>query len=106
MYGSPEPKEHGHVGEIEFHNVHHGEVLMKFSGMVVGVPKEIMPGEDRVAAIPDIVWKITNAVFGDENMSSIEMSGLVEPFQRIHLLNSIVNISTETKTDGRQIGRA
>ena len=41
MYGSPEPKEHGHVGEIEFHNVHHGEVLMKFSGMVVGVPKEI-----------------------------------------------------------------
>ena len=42
---------------------------------------------------------ILSAVFGDENVSSIEMSGLVEPFQRIHLLNSIVNISTETKTD-------
>ena len=38
-------------------------------------------------------------MFGDENVSSIEMSGLVEPFQRIHLLNSIMNISTETKTD-------
>ena len=33
---------------------------MKFSGMVVGVPKEIMPGEDRVSAIPDTVRKITS----------------------------------------------
>jgi NAD(P) transhydrogenase subunit alpha len=34
---------------------------MKFKGMVVGVPKEIMPGEDRVSAIPDTVRKITSA---------------------------------------------
>ncbi len=38
-------------------------------------------------------------VFGAENVSNVEMSGLVEPFQRIHLLTSIVNISTETRSD-------
>ena len=38
-------------------------------------------------------------LFGLENVSNVEMSGLVEPFQRIHLLTSIVNISTETRTD-------
>lgn len=38
-------------------------------------------------------------VFGSENVSNVEMSGLVEPFQRIHLLTSIVNISTETRSD-------
>lgn len=60
MHGSLEPEGYGHVRETKFHNVQHGEVLMKFSGMVVGVPKEIMPGEDRVAAIPDTVRKITS----------------------------------------------
>lgn len=39
------------------------------------------------------------AVFGEGNVSNVEMSGLVEPFQRIHLLNSIVNISSETRSD-------
>lgn len=34
---------------------------MKFKGMIVGVPKEIMPGEARVSAIPDTVRKITSA---------------------------------------------
>lgn len=42
---------------------------------------------------------VLTAIFGRENVSSIEMSGLVESFQRIHLLNSIVNISTETRSD-------
>ncbi len=42
---------------------------------------------------------ILTDLFGLENVSNVEMSGLVEPFQRIHLLNSIVNISTETRTD-------
>ncbi|MBQ9526887.1 MAG: toprim domain-containing protein [Fretibacterium sp.] len=39
------------------------------------------------------------AVFGEGNTSNVEMSGLVEPFQRIHLLNSIVNISSETHSN-------
>lgn len=39
------------------------------------------------------------AVFGNENVSRVEMSSLIEPFQRISLINSLVNISTETNTD-------
>jgi len=31
---------------------------MKFTGLTIGIPKEIMPGERRVAAIPDIVKKM------------------------------------------------
>ncbi len=31
---------------------------MKFSGMTIGIPKEIMPGERRVAAIPETVKKM------------------------------------------------
>ena len=39
------------------------------------------------------------AVFGEGNISNVEMSGLVEPFQRIRLYSSILNISSETQTD-------
>ena len=39
------------------------------------------------------------AVFGEGNVSNVEMSGLVEPFQRIRLYNSILNISSETQSD-------
>ena len=42
---------------------------------------------------------ILSAVFGEDNTSNIEMSGLVEPFQRIQLISSILNVSSETKTD-------
>ena len=42
---------------------------------------------------------ILTDLFGNENVSNVEMSGLVEPFQRIHLLTSIVNISAETRSD-------
>lgn len=38
-------------------------------------------------------------VFGDDNVSNVEMSGLEEGFQRINLINSLVNISTETSSD-------
>lgn len=34
---------------------------MKFQGVIVGVPKEIMPGERRVAVIPDTVKKLVNS---------------------------------------------
>ena len=36
------------------------------------------------------------AVFVEKNVSNVEMSGLVDQFQRIKLANSLVNISTET----------
>lgn len=39
------------------------------------------------------------ATFGEKNVSNVEMSGLVEPFQRIRLYSSILNISSETQTD-------
>lgn len=42
---------------------------------------------------------ILAAVFGEGNVSNVEMSGLAEPFQRIRLYSSILNISSETQTD-------
>lgn len=42
---------------------------------------------------------ILTDVFGAENVSNVEMSGLVEPFQRIHLLTSVLNISSETQSN-------
>lgn len=39
------------------------------------------------------------AVFGKAQVSNVEMSGLSEPFQRIHLMNSILNISSETHSN-------
>ena len=38
-------------------------------------------------------------VFDEANVSNVEMSGLIEPFQRINLINSLVNISTETSSN-------
>ena len=38
-------------------------------------------------------------VFGTANVSNVQMSNLDEPFQRINLINSLVNISTETSTN-------
>ncbi len=48
-----------------------------------------------------VILDVLTAVFGSENVSTIEMSGLVEPFQRIHLLNSIMNVSSETASNVR-----
>lgn len=48
-----------------------------------------------------IFLNVLTELFGEDNVSNIEMSGLVEPFQRIQLLNSILNISTETQTNVR-----
>ena len=42
---------------------------------------------------------ILTSVFGEDNVSTVEMSGLIEPFQRIHLLRSLVNVSSETRSD-------
>ena len=33
---------------------------MKFSGMTIGVPKEIMPGENRVSSTPETVKKMVD----------------------------------------------
>ena len=33
---------------------------MKFQGLRIGIPKEIMPGERRVAATPEIVRKLVS----------------------------------------------
>ena len=38
-------------------------------------------------------------VIGEANVSNVEMSSLVEPFQCISLMNSLVNISTETSSN-------
>lgn len=42
---------------------------------------------------------IITHVFGEEQTSNVELSSLGEPFQRIQLLNSMLNISSETKSD-------
>lgn len=46
-----------------------------------------------------VFLNLIRAVFGKDNVSSVEMSSLIEPFQRISLINSLVNISTETNSD-------
>jgi P4 family phage/plasmid primase-like protien len=42
---------------------------------------------------------ILTELFGRSSISNVEMSGLIEPFQRILLLHSIANISTEVRSD-------
>ena len=46
-----------------------------------------------------VFLNVIRAVFGEANVSSVEMSSLIEPFQRINLINSLVNISTETSSN-------
>ena len=45
-----------------------------------------------------VLLNVISAVFGEANVSNVEMSSLLEPFQRINLINSLVNISTETSS--------
>lgn len=42
---------------------------------------------------------VISSVFGAAQISNVEISGLIEPFQRIRLLNSILNISSETQSN-------
>ena len=46
-----------------------------------------------------VFLNVISAVFDEANVSNVEMSSLVEPFQRISLMNSLVNISTETNSN-------
>ena len=46
-----------------------------------------------------VFLNVLRAVFGEANVSNVEMSSLIEPFQRINLINSLVNISTETSSN-------
>jgi hypothetical protein len=39
--------------------------MMKFQGMVIGVPKEIMKSENRIAATPDTVKKMVAEIKRD-----------------------------------------
>ena len=41
---------------------------------------------------------VLTEVFGRENVSNVSMGGLMEPFQKIQLLGSILNINNETST--------
>lgn len=42
---------------------------------------------------------ILTQIFGTENISNIEMSAFAKDFQVIHLMNSLLNISSETKSN-------
>lgn len=46
-----------------------------------------------------VYLKVLTALFGTQNVSNIEMSALAKDFQAIHLMNSLLNISAETKSD-------
>ena len=46
-----------------------------------------------------VFLNVISAVFGKEFVSNVEMSSLIEPFQKISLINSLVNISTETSSN-------
>lgn len=46
-----------------------------------------------------VLLDILSKIFGNKSISNVELSALVADFQRIQLLHSILNISSETKTD-------
>ncbi len=46
-----------------------------------------------------VCLNVLTAVFGDENVSNVSMSSLTDPFQRILLKDTLVNISAETNTN-------
>ena len=45
-----------------------------------------------------VLLNVLTAVFNEKNISNVEMSSLLEPFQRISLMNSLANITTETNS--------
>lgn len=46
-----------------------------------------------------VLLNVITQIFGDENVSNVEMSALTEDFQRIKFLDSLLNIAAETKTN-------
>ena len=46
-----------------------------------------------------VFLNILTKIFGEENVSNVEMSAMGQPFQAIHLMHSLLNISGETKTN-------
>ena len=46
-----------------------------------------------------VFLSILSKIFGQENITNVEMSALAQDFQRVQLSSSILNISTETKSD-------
>lgn len=46
-----------------------------------------------------VFLNIMTHIFGEENVSNIEMSAFAKDFQVIHLMNSLINISSETKSN-------
>ena len=46
-----------------------------------------------------VFLNVLTELFGKDSVSNVEMSGLTEPFQRISLIDSILNISTETHSN-------
>lgn len=46
-----------------------------------------------------VLLDVLTSIFGDDNVSNVEMSALTEDFQRIKFLDSLLNISSETKTN-------
>ena len=45
-----------------------------------------------------VFLNVIATVFDEKNVSNVEMSSLIEPFQCISLMNSLVNITTETNS--------
>lgn len=46
-----------------------------------------------------VYLKVLSSVYGEGNVSSVEMSALAKDFNAIHLMNSLLNISAETRSD-------
>lgn len=46
-----------------------------------------------------VFLEVLSKLFGKENVTNIEMSALAQDFQRVQLSSSILNISTETRSD-------
>jgi len=46
-----------------------------------------------------VFLNVLSSIFGASNISNVEMSSLTQPFQTIRLMNSMLNISAETRTN-------
>ena len=90
------------VDEVAGHDENKANLLQEIAGYVLFNDNSLQKcffliGEG--ANGKSVFLDVLSAVFGEENVSNVEMSGLVEPFQRIHLLNSVLNISSETQSN-------
>lgn len=96
------PRWEGFIRDITDDNVERQLLLQEMAGYVLFSDNSLQKcfyllgsGANGKSVYLDVLAEL----FGRENISNVEMSSLIEPFQRIQLQHSIANLSTETQTN-------